>query len=409
VVLEPLPRNQPLPLGYAVEVLRVDWTHPLLATRLIDATAGSEDLPPNLERLEQTESMPTLRLQLSEPVQQNDEGPWSPALPILTARTGESPTAWDAERSGLALSSLGGWLPIGKAVADEPEWQSPPSIFGDRVAVRWLGRIGRIDTMPSVEFDDFCLLSLTRPTDGDSRFLLIQRTYPNQGRLGELRRWLAEFARDGDWLAIHSIGRQAWVGMKGWRMAATSDARRAQRAGGVLELRARRKDDPVDWVRLHGVRVKASSFDRGFPPLNTIGGRLWPQPLNPQIWMNRLGGEKNEPPSIELEFTRHRPIERIVVGWAGLAGWSPQFHPGRCLLQVEGAIDTQPQTVLEIASPDDPVTVWRPERLQQVHRIQLTFPEPSRDPQDGRARLALIQAWGPWDGETLLRQNGSAR
>jgi hypothetical protein len=411
VTLERNPKDPKIPMGYAAQRLRVDWTNPFLKTRLVDAMADRPGRAPALTRLEGNERTPTLRLQVSEPVQDeggaaptgeagaapgDEQGGWSLALPIDIGEAAPLP----AGESGLMLGALGGWLPAGAALADHPEWPVSPELRGDWVGVRWLGRAPDLEKMPSLAFEDFCLISLTRPGSGETRFVLVQRDVPGEGRLEDLRDWLRDLAADGDWMAVHSIGRQAWAGMQGWRLTHPGDPRRIQRAGGVLEFRGLAAGERVDWLRLSGVKLRASSYERDFPPALVASGRTWPLPLQPNVWMNRLGAERGEAPWIEAEFTQSRPVERIVVAWAGAAGWSPRFHPRRCLLQVETDRDSQPRTVLEIEAPEGTVTEWRPERPVHAHRIRLVFPEPSRDAQDGRARVAALQAWGPWDGES---------
>jgi hypothetical protein len=383
------------PLGYAASGIEVDWNHPLLAARLIDAVVlDRENPPPPLDRAE-TDDPGVLRIQLAEPVEQ--EGLWRPALPLIAP--GDA-VPFEPSLSWFALGDPGRWLPGGAAIASEPESASPlAGLHSARMGTRWSGMADGLEAMPSLDFVAPLMISLTQPALGRTRFVTIERSLPGDGRLGELRAWLADSVRPDAWIGVHAMGEQAWVAMDGWRLVAPPP-RRIERLGNVLELRALRLGEPVDWARLPGAQVTASSWEGEFPPLRVIQGGFWPLPLDPQVWIGKPTARPDDEAWLALELDPPRPVETIRVVWADAAGWSAEARPGHAVLEIKEGNMLRPEVVAEWAPPGGPVSDWRAGEAVRLSSARIRLPEPSSDPLDGRPRVARVQLIGPWDGRT---------
>lgn len=378
-VQEPSDRN-PLPTGYKAQFLAVDWTDPFLKSELMDRSAASGGLPADLQRLEETDRAPALRIQLGQPVQ-SPAGTWSPALTFAPSRP------------GLILAPAGGWIPAAEA---------PSPSAGSGSPVRWLGRGEELDAMPALEFEGRALFEIIHSAAGKSRFLLIGRTAPGRGRLADLKPWLRAEAAPGDWIALHDSGPDLFAAQPGWRLLAPGDPSRPERTGRILVLRTIRPGEPVDWARMPRAGAAASTFEPFFPAIRVIEGHIWPDPLDPRAWIDRPELEKGDSPWIDISLGAVRPVDRIEIDWASSAGWSKEFNPGRCLLQGAEDSGSEPRTLLEIKAPAGP-TVWKAAKPLALRRVRLAFPEPATMPIDGRARVAAIRVIGPWDGSGEIR------
>jgi hypothetical protein len=375
------------PQGYAAQALLIDWSEPLLVRSLSDATKPGRPAP-ELSALEQNDPEP-LRIHLSEPAAPTEQD-GGLALPLGLATEANSAPPTKDQR--IAFPAMAPWLPIPENYSDIDF--SPLAKDADWAAVRWLGRGEELDQLPSIEFENGCLLSITQTASAQTRFVLINRTSPGAGRLGELRRWLKEISSPADWIALHSVGTHAFVGLRGWRLGESPDPRRPQRAGGILELRRAKSGDPVDWLRQSGVRLRSSESEPGFIESAPIGNPLIPDLLAPLAWVS-LAREDNAPsPFYMATFQEPRLVERIEIAWAEAAGWSKHFNPADVSLQIAAANQETPRTVFQIKNPSAR-TIWTPPRPIRIRAIRLVFDESSQMPSDSRARLAALQVWGP--------------
>lgn len=395
VRLEPLPAPGRLPAKYHVEMIAVDWTHPLLRPRLLSGLPAGRPDPLTWGEVER-ERPDGLRLQLSEPLQAGGaHGAWSLALPLAGAPlTG---------RPAFAITPLCPWLPCGPPLAAEPEWISPLDATGAAVAVRWLGRLEDLDAITTMTFPERCLISLTRPETGRTRFALVVQESGGPIPVADLRAWLAAAAGPDEWLAFHASGPDAVVGTAAWRLSAPARPRRAERLGGALELSGAAPGDLVDWARLPGASASASSFEDGYEPAALIQGRLWPSPFAPRVWISRpAAGRPTETaaPWVQVDLGAFRPVERLVLVWPVAAGWSAQFQPRRVTLKVSREQHPALETIQVIEAPAGFRFEYRFKAATQIRQVRVEMTDPSAMPLDRRARLAGIQLWGPWDGRT---------
>jgi hypothetical protein len=398
-LLEPDARADLLP-GIKVQLLEVDWTDPLLAADYEDALTADPSLPRAWDQLARREP-DSLCIQLIEPLQ--DAAGWRLALPAtVDAPAGAGSTASaPADRPAIAIDPYAPWLPDARALVDQPEWLSPLAASPRRVAVRWWGTRAALGAWPSLPYRDRCLVSFTNLASGHTRFALLARETPGQADARDLAPWLRAMAGPVDWIALHSLGPGVIVGRGDWRMVPTADPRRPDRLGVVLKLSARRAGDLVDWVRIPGARSAASSAADGFAPPSILRGLLWPNPLQPRVWMSRAADslDSGDPaPWFEIRFDVPRPVSRVVLAWASAAGWSAGFDPAHVRLLGVAASAGSPRLLADWSPPDGPLNVWDSQRPMQFQSLRVEFPGPSRMPLDRRARLASFQVWGPWDG-----------
>ena len=418
------------PIGYAAEWIEVDWTHPLLRVEAIDGLPADRGVPIEWTK-SLTDAPDALQIQLIEPVEPTDvDERWRLALPMTLSGSvgagsvGPPPSALmeaPPEDNGIVVgSSYLPWNPIGPALERMPEWNSPLPPDGARLGVRWLGRARDLDRTTTTTWPARCLFSVFSPETGRTRFGLVVHEQGGLIRLGDLVVWLKSLVTTREWLAIHSVSHQAIVGIDAFRLTVPPHPRRVERVGGAIRLRGLRAGDPVDWLRLKGCKITASTYQRDFPPQNLVTGLLWPNPLDPSVWINRPSSEGHDAPWIEVEFATSRPIDRVSIIWPNAAGWSSGFNPGHAVLVITPEIGGRPERIdlrapdrpdrssphtpsapgrSNILAPDEPVYTWTSTQPLAIHRIRLEFPESTHDPLDPIARLTAIQAWGPWNGE----------
>ena len=147
---------------------------------------------------------------------------------------------------------------------------------------------------------------------------------------------------------------------------------------------------------LPGARLAGSSYERGFGPAQVGSGRLWPLPLDPTLWISR--DLPREDPWLQATFTRGRPVERIELLWAPLAGWSSDFAPPEVRLIVKGD-EARMEPLLDSIIPvtDDGLTLWQAPRgpLEGVRSVRIELAQPTRTGVDRRARMAALRVIGP--------------
>jgi hypothetical protein len=296
------------------------------------------------------------------------------------------------------LGEPGRWLPAGPPPPGEPGMPAPLENGGALVAARWLGRVEDLTALTTMTFPARCLLSWTNPAAGQSRFALVLRATGGEGRIKDLRDWIKAESRPGEWLAVHSWGEGALAGLGDWRLIEVSHPRHAERLGAALVFSALAAGDPINWAALPDCQVKASSAEVEYPPTALLKGIFWPNPLAPNVWISRPLDDSGAVPWVELKLARSRPVDRLVLLWAGAAGWSGQFNPRRVRLlgTGEGGEAAELTPLKEIVDPDGPYTVWCLEKPLSLRRLRVLFPEPTQMPLDRQARLCAIQLWGPW-------------
>jgi len=390
-----------LPLGEEAVLFEIDWANPYLKVAVEDNRGRTSQPPPEWERAARSGlfGYDALRIQLVEPEYPN------------TTWITQSPTAPESNpaKPGLIFNAWSSWLPDALAMKEDPEWLSPLARSGTHVPLRgWVSR-ERLDALPDIAFHDRLLISLTNLSTGRTRFALILRRDGSAGKCEELRPWLLEIMRPGEYVAIHSVGEFSIVTRGDMRLAPAVNPRRPERAGVVLSLAPRHAGDLVDWARLPGVQIEASSMERDFPASSVISGLLWPNPLQPRTWMNRpdhdgQGGQSA--PHIEVTLPHPRSIQRVVLGWPGVAGWSGDFNPGE--VRLSGVAEGTSEQILftTFKSPAHPLTIWEFRPARMLTRIRAEFPGPSQMALDRQARLAALQLWGPLDVENEARQEG---
>jgi hypothetical protein len=396
--LKPLAAPGRLRPEYHAEMIVVDWTHPLLRVKVVNGLPPGQDMPLPWTRVER-EDPKALWIQLAEPRLEDERV--SLALPVGGP---SSPGGEEARRQfHFAVGGLCPWLPGGPPLDAEPELISPLSQGATRVAARWLSRTEDLDSMTSLTFQKRCLVSWTSLMKGASRFAVVIHEGRGEGRLDDLKPWLQAESRPGEWVAIHSFGEDALTGVNGWRLGGPSDPRRAERIGAALCLTNIAPGDPVDWIRLPGCTVRASSSEPGYAPDVLMSGLLWPRPFAPVAWIGQAGARAEETPWVEIDLAKSRPVSRIVLVWASAAGWSEQFNPRRARLLIGPESRSRMQLLHEFTNPVGPHSVWSAPDPVSARYLRIELPEPSDSRFDGRARLCAIQAWGPWDGAPLPR------
>lgn len=403
VRLEPDPAPERVPTRYRIEMFSVDWTNPLLRVRLVSGLAPGASLPVTWESVERKRPA-ALRIQLSEP----EEGAgrvWRLALPLAgPAQPGDPAVAERRaailKRPCFAITPLCPWLPAGAPLEREPEFASPLADSGALVAARWIGRVEDLESLTSTTFPGRCLLGWTSPDAGRGRFALVAHESGGEIAVKDLLPWLVAATGPGDWLAIHSQGDDAAVGLQGWRLAGEGKPRRAGRLGGAIELDAVKPGDLVDWARLPGAAASASTFEAGCEPANLIRGLLWPAPFSPPAWISQPQAEGAEPPWVEVDLNAYRPVERIVVAWPAAVGWSGQFQPRRVTLKASLEQRAGLEPLKTVQSPEGTSWEYRFSAPTPLRQVRLELEPSDAMPLDRRARLAAIQLWGPWDGRT---------
>ena len=392
--LAPLAAPAHMRTDYHAEMIAVDWTHPLLRVRVENGLPAGRDLPLSWGRAERQDPK-ALRIQLVEPEPEGDR--WSLALPV----DGSSGNGEARAQPHFAIGGLCPWLPGGPPLGAEPELVSPLTQNATRMAARWLSRVKNLDAMTSLTFQGRCLVSWTSLRDGTSRFAVVVHEGRGEGKLDDLRPWLKAESRPGEWMAVHSFGENALAGLGDWRLGGPRDPRRPERIGGVLCLSNIMAGDPVDWARLPGCTVLASSFEPGYSPAGPISGLLWPNPLAPVAWISRLGAHAGEVPWVEIDLARSRPIDRIVLVWPIAQGWSEQFTPRRVRLLAGKDSRSEMQLLQEFTEPSGAFSIWQSPTAVSARHLRVEFPEPAAPGFEERGRLCAIQVWGPWDGVAL--------
>jgi len=400
--------DPPPPFGYDAEFIRIDWTHPLLAADVVNHLAGGAAPPAWSEADRKTSGR--LRIQLAAPLSAG-AGPerWRPALPLIApADLRAADGANDTSRRVAALAEpfllLAGarlWLPVAPGA---PELAPPP--LGPReqtpalVGLRWLGTASTLDRLPDLPLDGRALLSLTSPLTGLTRFVVVAHRDGSSGETGDLVDWLRLQADGGDWIALHDVGPGCFIGQGDWRLTAPGNPRRVERLGITLELRPHRPGELIDWTRMAGCTVRASSSERDFDPARATRGHLLPFPFSPPVWISRAETNEPEPPWFEVRLGDPRPVERIELFWPSAVGFSGQFNPGRVRVHLQGPRGLAAEEELVLDNPEGPHTLLAWDEPRQISAVTLIFDQPSRMPLDRRARLAGLRLWGPWDGST---------
>lgn len=382
-----------LPLGFQAQILTVDWGNPLLKVSVASGLER-EGFPAEAWARAEDKDPEALRIQLIEPEQDGDA--WRLALPMKAIATAADVPVTPA----VAIGSPFPWRVLDASQDDLRQSLLPGPAGGLAVGVRWVGEASGLDSLPDMALDRRVLVSWTSASAGRTRFALVVRTLPSAASLGDLKPWLREQLGPGDLLAIHALGDRAIAGMKDWRMSAPSDPRRIERMGGVLVLSPCHQGDAVDWLRLEGSRLECSSLEDGFFQDRVTQGYGGRDPLDPCVWISRAAEDGDSPQWLMAEFQEVRAITQVTVAWASMAGWSAHFNPGRVRLEATDKMDGQWETLAVFENVEGPVSLWRSESPRPVRQMRLVFERPSRMGLDRRARVALWQAWGPWDGVT---------
>lgn len=385
VSVQSAPAPNQLPLDDEAESLTVDWTHPLLRVRTVHGLTDGRRVP---RRWDHASAPDSVRLQLIEPVRTS--GPWRLGL-HPPGRPGQPQIAQDV---------IAPWQPFAGANRREPALDPAFAPIGQTLPVRWLGRKEDLGDMDALDFGKRVMISMTTADATRTRFVLVHRKEAGRGRMTELTGWLRAAAPAGGWIGVHSIGEDALAGIGDWRLTAPSDPRRVERLGLALELAPVKPTEPVDWARLSGVRLQASSRLPGYGPRCLTSGRLWPTPFEPLAWISDPEMDREEAPYVEMHFDHPRPIERVVLGWAKAAGWSAHFNPGRAVLSYSPGHAARTQQAAVFEAPEGAVSEWRPSQPIAISMLRVTFEQPSAQPADPHARLAAFMALGPWDGQT---------
>lgn len=423
--------NRGLPPNYAAAGVEADWTHPLLQVSALasgnllqpDGTARREkpssSTTPAIAWIRAINKQPdSLLIQLIEP----HDAETTCSLPV----TLNTPGAKSLNRASVELSDfesvphvqIGGlapWVVAGPSVLAGPAPVSPLLNQSAHawMGARWGGRLSSIDQLGNLVFRQRILFSLTAPDGASTRFILLWRTDDARGSMDNCRAWLARQGPPQTWLVIHAAGPEAIVGMGEWRLGPASDPRRMERLGAAMSLRPSRAAnesgaiaDSVDWARLRGATWEASSYERAFGPWRLGSGNLIGDPFGPALWMSRPKAKGSAESQVEwcmLKFSPPRPVEHVAIYWASCAGWDAQFNPAQAALEIEVANATEPRAIA-VECGTAPVSVLAigtrgPEMVRSI-RIMLANPERQINPVP-RARVMALQAWGPWDGQTI--------
>jgi hypothetical protein len=400
--------------GYRVAGVEVDWTHPLLQVTALasgemldDAAQTSDAVGLNWQRVAGRKPE-ALMLQLLEP--RLAETTYSLPLTLQLPEDAQAEAVAMNQRNAAKLRDLphvllGGsfpWRMAGPTLAEEPERNRMPEAGPMRAqfAARWVGRLDDLKQMGNVKFDERLGLSLTEPNETVTRFLLLWREDGRVGQTDDCRKWLAALGDGQALLGVHATGRQVRIGEGEWRLGPAADPRRVERLGGVLALRGAAAGEAVDWGRMRGATWQASSAERDFPA-SALGSGGWAAPVqNASLWISRAAatGRESEMPWCAVTFTPPRPIERVVLYWASAVGWDAEFNPGEAKIIVKG-VGSSPLEENKIQAGIGPVSIVKLIGTEPVRELRVEFPQPERQPgPDARARVAAMQAWGPWDG-----------
>ena len=382
-----------LPLGFQAQILTVDWGNPLLKVSVANGLER-EGYPAAAWARAEAMDPTSLRIQLIEPEQDGES--WRLALPMEAIGTGLDMPVTPA----VAIGSPFPWRVLEANGSDPRQSLVPGPAGGLAVGVRWMGEASGLEAMPDLALEGRVLISWTSAPAGRTRFALVVRTAPETATLGDLKPWLREQLGPEDRVVIHALGEGAIAGMKDWRMSAPPDPRRIERMGGVLVLSPCQLGDAVDWMRLEGSRLECSSLEDGFFQDRVTQGYGGRDPLDPCVWISRAAEDDGSPHWLQADFEQIRPITQVTVAWARMAGWSAQFNPGRVRLEAKDTPDGEWATLTVFEEVEGPVSLWRSNSPRPVRQMRLVFEQPSRMSLDSRARVALWQAWGPWDGVT---------
>lgn len=478
-VLDAPPAARDIPVGVAVAAIEVDWTHPLLRARVVKADmsgglperwgkiapdalkiqlieptregadaarAGGDAGGEGDDRDRKADKRQSNRKRESEKresennkpknSQTRDDAHWRmplaceippPPDDLRPSRSDrrvrinpEAPPTASPGRPARDCARVGGLAPFfytGPTARADESFIEPEAAGSTRVDVRWLGHPADWQTRPpDLEFKDSLLLASSDPESGKSTFLLVYNSTAEALPASFLGDWLELALPPDAWLALHSVGREARVGLKDWRLGEIgSDQRgptegKSELLGAALVLDELAPGGQVDWARMGGVATRASSTEVFHAPENVASGRSWPAPLSPNaLWsggagreVGGAGGAEESGPWIELRLREARPVRELRLLFAGAAGWSPQFNPRRALLTIErdgdsGGADGRPIELKDF--PAGRATLRWPVE-ERIKAIRLSFPEPAGQNAPGApARLQAVQMWGAWSGE----------
>lgn len=236
-----------------------------------------------------------------------------------------------------------------------------------------------------------CMISITSPRQGSTRFIMIRRNRPGRFNLFDLRQWLESETDDDEWIALHSTGFHTSISTAEWDMPLGLREAGVKRLGVALHLSEK---DPVEINLMHrnGVRIKASSHERDFPPAYIAGGHFFHHPLEPRLWISRPAW-KDPLPWIEVEFPDARKVNRLRLIWAGAAGWSQEYNPIFISILTSNEWGGSLYEASQIRNPNGPVFDWDIPNPVRIRRLRIQFDGPSGDSLDSRARLYALEAW----------------
>lgn len=419
-LLEESPGKELMPSSLEVYSLAVDWTHPLLRVRLELGLQPGDEVPMRWTEV----ARDAFKVQLVEPVLVEDA--WRLALdaelpgPKPDARRGKiaiDPQDAPAASTGfdwpdqVRIGGVVGWAAHG-ARALRAINAPPPVIDGSaRVNVRWLGHPSEwTDRPPDFNLDSSWMISVFDSLSGRGEFHQLINRSGRPVPPKDLHDWvLAAWPERHVWLAIHSVGEQVMAGIGDWRLGEGEVSRaptsgKIERLGAVLVLESVKPGEPVDWARLAPVSFSASPTMPDHEPEKVITGLLWPSPLRPIAWASSNEGKDIEiAPYIELNFQEAQTINRVRIMHASAAGWSRHFDPLEFQLRLvskDAPIMPEP-IVIKTISDSDTVVELAESQIISVVRIEFTKPSGMDHPRSP-ARVAALQAWGPWDGVTGL-------
>lgn len=409
-VLPSPPAAESIPAGVQIDAMEVDWTSPRLRVRFALGSTSEERPLPQLWSSFAREHPASVLIQLSEPVEesgvwrtaQEAVGPGDDPAPSRRSNparmdTREREAAPAGSRDRVHVGGIAPWIVAGPALDASGEPVSPLIAGSGRVDVRWLGRPADWrDNPPNLRVGSHLILSAFDPTRGRTLFLLFSRRSAEFPSLRTLTPWVMAAFPSHFWLALHSEGRSAIIGQGEWRLGEEVPESKPDRVGAVMILEAAGDKDLIDWARGQEARFVASSALQDFPPENLASGLLWPVPMRPPVWSSQppLSG-RPEIPWIRVDLRGGRPVQKVVLVYAGAAGWSPDFNPGEIKVSLLPSGQREFEEIARMKGSEKAYSLLRFPIPRPADSIKIEFPAPNRMDFPGPARLMAIQLLGP--------------
>lgn len=398
-----LPASGSVPPNVFIDALDVDWTESSLRATL-QVPRGMGERRPSWQELA-SDHPEALILQLSVPapdgrgltlavhqmdreVSTRSSGPVSVEHPAPVAPSG------GLSSNRVHVGGIAPWTFTGPDTQAQPGWNS--ALAGEfAVDVRWLGTSDQwILQPPPVAFTDRLLISSLNPLTGQGSFFLVRNRTGRPLPLAALTGWIRDAVSGQHLIAVHADGPDVEIGQGNWRMGDPGGSGERSRAGAVLILEGRGRDDLKDLARDGDVQLSASSYEFAYPASQAVSGRLWPVALRPPVWMARKPGERSrESDWFDLELGESQPVEAIRLVHVGAAGWSSHFNPGKLRIELRSGREVEPLHEFAL-HPESSVTLLRFAEPFPLRGLRLHFDAPGGSGLPAVAGLMAVQVLG---------------